>query len=207
MDHTIINHYFPHLTPQQQMQFAALGPCYQDWNARINVVSRKDIDQLYVHHILHSLAIARFISFPAGAQVLDVGTGGGFPGIPLAILFPQTHFFLCDSIAKKIRVVNQVQAALGLTNVSTAPIRVQEVDQTFDFVVSRAVTRLDQLLPWVWNKVRTGILCLKGGDLREELEASIRTMNIPQTKIDEVFVSQWFAEPFFEEKKIVYISK
>jgi len=207
MDHTLITHYFPHLRPQQQLQFAALSPCYQRWNERINVISRKDIDSLYLHHVLHSLAIAMFIPFPGGAHVLDVGTGGGFPGIPLAILFPQTHFFLCDSIAKKIRVVNEVVTTLGLKNVSVAQIRAEDIQQQFDFVVTRAVAPLNELASWVWNKTHKGIICLKGGDLREELEACSRVVGVAKNQIEEVHISQWFKESFFEEKKIVFIRK
>jgi len=203
MDHALINHYFPHLSPQQQQQFAALGPCYQAWNARINVISRKDIDQLYLHHVLHSLAIAKFTSFPDGASVLDVGTGGGFPGIPLAIMFPQTHFFLCDSIAKKVRVVDEVVSALGLKNVSAKQVRAEEVKGEFDYVVCRAVAPLIELLGWVWGMTVKGIICLKGGDLKEEIDACRRIVG----KIEEVSVSQWFNEPFFEGKKIVLIKR
>ncbi|MCL2726941.1 MAG: 16S rRNA (guanine(527)-N(7))-methyltransferase RsmG [Bacteroidales bacterium] len=203
MDHALINHYFPHLSPLQQQQFAALGPCYQSWNARINVISRKDIDRLYLHHVLHSLAIARFTSFPDGTSVLDVGTGGGFPGIPLAIMFPQVHFFLCDSIAKKIRVVNEVVTALGLKNVSAAQIRVEEIMQPFDYVICRAVAPLRELLDWVWGKTTKGVICLKGGDLKEEVAAC----NPIVGEIEEISVSQWFKEPFFEGKMVIFIKK
>ena len=207
MDHTLITHYFPHLTPQQEQQFAALGPCYGHWNARINVISRKDIDCLYLHHVLHSLAIAKFIRFPDGADVLDVGTGGGFPGIPLAIFFPQTHFFLCDSIAKKIRVVNEVTAALGLKNVSAKQIRAEDMQQRFDFVVSRAVAPLGELASWVWEKTRKGVICLKGGDLTDEIRVCARILGITEGQIEEVVVSQWFKELFFEGKRVVFIRK
>ena len=207
MDHTLINQYFPHLSQQQQQQISALGPCYQSWNARINVISRKDIDQLYLHHVLHSLAIAKFVSFPDGATVLDIGTGGGFPGIPLAILFPQTHFFLCDSVAKKIRVVNEVAASLSLTNITAQQIRAEEIKLSFDFVTCRAVAQLTELIPWIWNKVTKGVICLKGGELKQEIEACARLIGIPQNQIEEVSISQWFHEDFFQEKKIVFVKK
>jgi len=207
MDHAIITKYFPDLTPQQQAQFAALGPCYRYWNERINVISRKDVDHLYLHHVLHSLSIAKFIHFPIGAQLLDAGTGGGFPGIPLSILFPQTHFFLCDSIAKKIHVVNEVAHTLALQNVTAVQIRAEDISQTFDYAISRAVTRLDLFLPWIWDKINTGVLYLKGGNLQEELDATVRTTAISRTQIEEIPISQWFEEPFFEEKKIVSVWK
>ena len=205
MDHHLITQYFPSLTVRQQAQFAALDSLYRLWNGRINVVSRKDIDSLYLHHVLHSLSIAKCVSFEAGIRVWDVGTGGGFPGIPLAIFFPEVHFFLCDSVAKKIRVVNEVVGALGLTNVSTAHIRAEEVTQEFDFVVSRSVASLSQLVSWVWGKMKRGVVCLKGGDLNGEVAECVRMMEIPKKMIKEISVSQWFSEPFFEEKKIVYI--
>lgn len=207
MDHALITNYFPNLTLLQQAQFAALGPCYRSWNERVNVISRKDIDQLYLHHVLHSLAIARYIHFPDGARVLDVGTGGGFPGIPLSILFPQTQFFLCDSTAKKIRVVNEVVHTLGLQNVTSAQVRAEEVPHTFDYAVSRAVTQLARFVPWVWDKISSGILYLKGGRLNKELDACARTVGIARSQIEEISIFQWFSEPFFEEKKIVYICK
>ena len=207
MDHHLITQYFPSLSARQQAQFAALGPLYRLWNARINVVSRKDIDHLYLHHVLHSLSIAKCVSFEAGMRVWDVGTGGGFPGIPLAIFFPEVHFFLCDSVAKKIRVVNEVVGALGLNNVTTAHIRAEEVTQSFDFVVSRAVAPLGELVSWVWGKTKRGVVCLKGGDLEEEVAECVRRMGIHRNMIKESPVSQWFNESFFEEKKIVYICK
>jgi len=207
MDHSLVNHYFPHLSPRQQQQFAALNSCYRDWNARINVISRKDIDHLYLRHVLHSLAIARFISFKDGENVLDVGTGGGFPGIPLAILFPQTHFFLCDSIAKKIRVVHAIAKTLGLGNVSAAQIRAQDIQKQFDFVVSRAVAPLYDFVPWVWDKTAKGIICLKGGDLKEEIATSIQNIGMDKNQIEEISIYQWFKESFFEEKKIVFVRK
>ena len=152
----LIYTYFPDLTETQKRQMSALFPLYSEWNAKINVISRKDIDNLYLHHVLHSLAIAMLIKFPAGSKVLDVGTGGGFPGIPLAILFPDVSFYLCDSTLKKINVVKEVSASLGLKNVRAAQVRAEEIDEKFDFVVSRAVTELKNFLPWIWSSLSSG---------------------------------------------------
>ena len=157
--------------------------------------------------MLHSLSIAKFIHFSAGAEILDIGTGGGFPGIPLSILFPDVNFFLCDSIGKKIHVVNKIAEAIGLKNVTAAQIRAQEIDQTFDYALARAVAPLDQLVPWVWHKIKTGMLILKGGDLEAEVALCVRKMGISKRQIEEISVSQWLEEKFFEEKKIVYICK
>ena len=201
--------YFPELTPLQREQFAALGPLYAEWNGRINVISRKDIDQLYTRHVLHSLAIARVCRFAANAQVMDVGCGGGFPGIPLAILFPESRFTLVDSIGKKIRVVDEVARAIGLTNVTPLNTRAEQVDGTFDFVVSRAVTDMRSFIGWTWNKLASGthagtlpngILYLKGGDLSNELKASGHNYMLTD-------ISTLFADPFFETKKVVYIPR
>lgn len=202
----IIYRYFPNLSETQREQFRLLGDLYPDWNARINVVSRKDIDRLYLHHVLHSLGIAKFIGFVPKTRILDVGTGGGFPGIPLAILFPEVQFHLVDSIGKKIKVVREVASGVGLTNVSADHIRAEQLDEKYDFVVSRAVTRLVDFYPWVRNKflkkdknaVPNGILYLKGGDLQEEiaeagLQASVYAL------------SDYFDEVFFETKQVVYI--
>lgn len=202
----IIDHYFPNLTPRQQQQFEQLGPLYREWNEKINVISRKDIDNLYINHVLHSLGIAKVISFKPGAAVMDVGTGGGFPGIPLAILFPETSFHLVDSIGKKITVVNTVAKELGLTNVKGEQIRAEQVKGEYDFVISRAVTRLKEFYSWVQQKVKkrsthplkNGILYLKGGDLDDEL----RELNKPYFIFS---LSDYFSEDFFETKKIVYI--
>ncbi len=202
----IILKYFPNLTSQQQQQFEALFDLYKDWNEKINVISRKDIDNLYTNHILHSLGIAKVMSFKPGASVLDVGTGGGFPGIPLAILFPETNFHLVDSINKKITVVNEVAKGAGLKNVKGEWIRAEQIKGKYDFVVSRAVTRIKEFYGWVNQKVKeesihdldNGILYLKGGDLDQELGELKR----PYSLYD---LSNYFAEEFFETKKVVYV--
>lgn len=202
----VIFRYFPNLSQVQKDQFSQLFPLYRDWNNKINVISRKDIDNLYVNHVLHSLGIAKVTSFNPGTSVLDVGTGGGFPGIPLAILFPETSFLLVDSIGKKITVVQHVAESLGLRNVSATQIRAEQVKGEFDFVVSRAVTRLKAFYGWVHRKVKkhsghelyNGILYLKGGDLREELAE----LHKPYQLFD---LAGYFSEDFFETKKIVYV--
>ncbi len=202
----IIYRYFPKLSEKQREQFRQLGECYPHWNAQINVVSRKDIDSLYLHHVLHSLGIAKFTNFVPGTRILDVGTGGGFPGIPLAILFPAVHFHLVDSIGKKIKVVREVAAAIGLENVEADHIRAEQLDEKYDFVVSRAVTRLIEFYPWVVNRflkkdknaIPNGILYLKGGDLREELKESKLNAEVYP-------LADYFEEEFFETKHIVYI--
>lgn len=198
--------YFTHLTEKQQQQFAALPEIYATWNSQINVISRKDIDQLMERHVLHSLAIAKIISFTKGTEILDVGTGGGFPGIPLAILFPDTEFLLVDSIGKKIKVVNEVTQALQLQNVKALHARVEEVNRKFDFIVSRAVTTLPEFMKWVSGKTKTennntlnnGVLAFKGGDIDSELT--------PLNNYWKVFeLHEFFTEPFFESKKVVHI--
>lgn len=201
----VIKKYFNTLTDLQIDQFEQLEGLYNEWNAQINVISRKDIDELYIRHILHSLAIAKILKFKAKSHVLDVGTGGGFPGIPLAILFPETKFYLVDSIGKKIKVVQEVANALGLKNVRAEHIRAEKVKGEFDFIVSRAVTNMDDFVKWVRKKVAkkqnhelsNGILYLKGGDLTEELT------NFPKATIYNL--SDYFTEDFFETKKIVHI--
>ncbi|GAB3251139.1 16S rRNA (guanine(527)-N(7))-methyltransferase RsmG [Larkinella harenae] len=204
----LLKKYFPKLTKQQLEQFAALEELYRHWNAQINVISRQDIDSLYEKHVLHSLGIAKVVDFVPGTEILDVGTGGGFPGIPLAILYPLADFHLVDSIGKKIKVVTEISSALGLTNVRAEQARVEHLKNTYDFVVSRAVTRLNPFLGWVRykilktgnNKLRNGVLYLKGGDLAEEL-AEIKD----KYRIYEL--SNYFDEPFFETKKVIYIPK
>lgn len=202
----IILKYFPNLTEKQYNQFQLLQGLYEDWNNKINVISRKDIDQLYERHILHSLAIAKIIQFKPNTSILDVGTGGGFPGIPLSIFFPECKFHLADSIGKKIKVVQEVSSALGLKNVNAQQIRVENISAKYDFIVSRAVTAFPEFYHWVENKIKknprnelkNGILYLKGGDLSEELKdfkAKIKTFNI----------SVFFTESFFETKKVIYL--
>lgn len=202
----IIFHYFPDLTDLQKRQFGELQALYEEWNEKINVISRKDIDNLYVNHVLHSLGIAKTVSFKPGAKILDVGTGGGFPGIPLAILFPETQFHLVDSIGKKITVVQEVSNALGLKNVKAEQIRAEQIKGEYDFIVSRAVTRLKEFYGWIHRKINkqsvhslyNGILYLKGGDLDEEM-AELK-------KPHQIFeLSDYFKEEFFETKKVVYV--
>lgn len=200
----ILKH-FPDLTVLQQQQFQQLEALYQDWNSKINVISRKDIDELYTKHVLHSLAIAKIQKFEPGTYVLDVGTGGGFPGIPLAILFPETRFYLIDVILKKIKVVQAVTEDLGLKNVKTEQIRAENVKGDFDFIVSRAVTNMPDFVSWIKDKIKkqqkhelqNGILYLKGGDLTEELK------DFP--KATEYNISEFFDGEFFETKKVVHM--
>ena len=196
---------FPDLSDNQILQFQKLQGLYEDWNAKINVISRKDIDELYTRHVLHSLGIAKIIEFRPGSKIMDVGTGGGFPGIPLAILFPEVDFYLIDVIAKKIRVVNEVAAGLGLKNVKAEQKRAELVKQEFDFIVSRAVTNMPDFVKWVDDKVAkkqnhelaNGILYLKGGDLTEELK------DFP--KATQYNLSDFFTDEFFETKKVVHL--
>jgi len=199
-----IRKYFPDLTKKQIQQFTDLQKLYGHWNAQINLISRKDIDELYTNHVLHSLAIAKVIAFVKGTKILDIGTGGGFPGIPLAILFPEAEFLLVDSIGKKIKVVNEISSAIGLTNVRTMHERAENIKETFDFVVSRAVTNVTDFKKWVKGKfnkknnntLNNGILNLKGGDLTNELKG------IPHQQYN---IADFFKEDFFETKKVVYI--
>lgn len=199
--------YFPNITDLQRRLYEALPSLYAEWNEKINVISRKDIDNLYERHIIHSLGIAKVMPFMPGAQVLDVGTGGGFPGIPLAIMFPKTQFMLIDSIGKKIKVVNAVAETLGLKNVVARQIRAEQVKGKFDFVVCRAVTDMNAFAPWVQSKIsntnkhalQNGILCLKGGDLQEELKPFGNKATIYD-------LSKFFAEEFYETKKVVHLT-
>lgn len=201
----LILKYFPNLTETQIKQFKELEDLYQDWNLKINVVSRKDIDELYMRHVLHSLSIAKVLEFKDGSKILDVGTGGGFPGIPLAILFPECQFHLVDSIAKKLKVVNEVVEGLGLTNVKTTHSRVEEIIDTYDFIVSRAVAAMPTFVHWVKGKIakkqnhelKNGILYLKGGDLTEELQ-TYKTATIYN-------LTDYFEEEFYETKKVVHL--
>ncbi|HEX6890361.1 MAG TPA: 16S rRNA (guanine(527)-N(7))-methyltransferase RsmG [Chryseolinea sp.] len=202
----IIFDYFPHVDDLQRKQFEELQSLYSFWNEKINVISRKDIDNLYVNHVLHSLGIAKVLEFKKSADILDVGTGGGFPGIPLAILFPETHFHLVDSIGKKITVVKNVAEALQLKNVSAEQVRAEDVKDSYDFIVSRAVTRLKEFYGWIHKKTKknsshplqNGILYLKGGDLDEELAELRKAFTIFHLK-------DFFREDFFETKKVVYV--
>jgi len=201
----LIKKYFPNLTEGQIAQFAALQELYKDWNLKINVVSRKDIEELYLRHVLHSMGIAKIQEFKPDARILDVGTGGGFPGIPLAILFPETQFHLVDSIGKKIKVVNEVVEGLKLKNVMTTNARVEEIKGNYDFIVSRAVASMPTFVHWVKGKIaktnrhelKNGILYLKGGDLIEELQdyKSAKIYNL----------SEYFSEGFYETKKLVHL--
>lgn len=196
---------FPNLTDNQIQQFEMLQNLYEDWNAKINVISRKDIDELYTRHVLHSLGIAKVLEFKSGSKIMDVGTGGGFPAIPLAILFPEANFYAIDIIAKKIKVVNEVIKALGLKNIKAEQKRAEIVTHDFDFIVSRAVTNMPDFVSWVKGKMKTkskhelenGILYLKGGDLSEELK------DFP--KATEYNLSDYFSNEFFETKKVVHL--
>lgn len=203
----IIFKYFPGLTDKQKDQFTQLGELYAWWNARINVISRKDFDNFYLHHVLHSLAIAKIVQFKDFTEIMDVGTGGGFPGIPLAIMFPEANFYLVDSIGKKVKVVKEVAESLGLKNVDAEQIRVEQVYRTFDFITSRAVSNLPDFIKWTgykfhkksFNKLKNGILYLKGGDITEELNA------VKKYKKKVYKLPEYFYEPFFETKKLVHI--
>ena len=202
---SVITKYFS-LTDQQKQQFAALDALYRDWNSKINVISRKDIDNLYEHHVLHSLAIAELIRFKPGTSIMDLGTGGGFPGIPLAIMFPEAKFHLVDSIGKKIRVCQEVSKAIGLENVTTQWCRAEEVKEQFHFVVSRAVMPLPDLVKIIrksickeqFNGLPNGLICLKGGELEQEAKPFGKAAQITS-------LTEYFEEPFFETKKLVYL--
>lgn len=203
----IIFKYFPQLTSHQKNQFAELGEIYAYWNARINVISRKDFENFYLHHVLHSLAIAKVVKLKAFTSVMDAGTGGGFPGIPLAILFPEVQFSLVDSIGKKIKVVDEVVKHLGLQNVVASQQRIEQVDEAFDFIVSRAVTSLPDFVKWArykfhqksFNDLPNGILYLKGGDLKNELDL------VKNMKKRVYPVGEFFPYPYFESKKVVHL--
>lgn len=206
MSAELITEYFPNLTDEQKRQFAQLETLYADWNEKINVISRKDMDALYEKHVLHSLGIAKVMTFSPGTKVLDIGTGGGFPGIPLAILFPEVHFTLVDSIGKKITVVKAVAEALGLKNVTAIHGRAEQVKEKFHFVVSRAVTQMPIFLRWLkgkfekdqFNPKHNGVLYLKGGDLAEELAG---------LKVEIFNLKNYYSNEFFDTKKVVYLSK
>ena len=217
---TIIDEKFPEVTSEQMEQFEKMDALYRDWNSKINVVSRKDIDELYRHHVLHSLGIAAYIkaempdiyerlrgegpySIAEPMKIMDLGTGGGFPGIPLAVMFPHAQFTLCDSIGKKIIVATEVAKGLGLSNVKTVNARAETLPETFDYIVSRAVTALDNFMPWVKGKYSEGILYLKGGDLTEEIaNAKLRKGSVHIWPI-----SKWTSDPFFDTKQVIFIEK
>ena len=217
---TIIDEKFPEVTSEQMEQFEKMDALYRDWNSKINVVSRKDIDELYRHHVLHSLGIAAYIkaempdiyerlrgegpySIAEPMKIMDLGTGGGFPGIPLAVMFPHAQFTLCDSIGKKIIVATEVAMGLGLSNVKTVNARAESLPETFDYIVSRAVTALDNFMPWVKGKYSEGILYLKGGDLTEEIaKAKLRKGSVHIWPI-----SKWTSDPFFDTKQVIFIEK
>lgn len=202
----LIQSYFPDLTETQLEQFDRLQELYEDWNSKINVISRKDMEQFYLHHVLHSLGIVKVMPFEPGSKILDIGTGGGFPGIPLAIMFPETHFHLVDSIGKKITVVKDVVKQLKLTNVEAQQARAEELVRKYDFVISRAVTRMANFYPWVKNKIRkedineypNGILYLKGGEIDEEMEELGKSYVV-------YHLEDYFKEQFFETKKVIYM--
>ncbi len=207
MNHELIFKYFPELTDTQKQQFEQLGELYIYWNQQINVISRKDMDNFYLHHVLHSLSIAKVIEFKGFTEIMDAGTGGGFPGIPLAIMFPDAKFYLVDSIGKKIKVVNEVVQSLELKNVEAEKLRMEQVSRTFDFIISRAVTSLPDFLKWTsykfhnksFNKIPNGILYLKGGDVQKELN------EIRRFKKKVYNISNYFTDEFFETKKVVHI--
>ena len=220
----IIQDKFPEVTPGQMEQFRRMDGLYRDWNSKINVVSRKDIDELYRHHVLHSLGIAAYVkeqmpdiydrlrgegpySLSQPLKILDLGTGGGFPGIPLAVMFPHAEFTLCDSIGKKIIVATEVAEGLELKNVKTVNARAESLPETFDFIVSRAVTSLENFMPWVKGKYTEGILYLKGGDLTEEIATAMGRFKMRKGSVHIWPISSWTCDPFFETKMVIYIEK
>ena len=220
----ILNNKFPEVTELQMKQFEKMDALYRDWNSKINVVSRKDIDELYRHHILHSLGIAAYLKtqmpdvydrlsgegvYAAALpmKILDLGTGGGFPGIPLAVMFPGAQFTLCDSIGKKITVAREVAAGLDLKNVTTVNARAESLPETFDYIVSRAVTSLENFMPWVKGKYSEGILYLKGGDLAEEISNAMSRFKMRKGSVHSWPISSWTDDPFFETKQVIYIER
>ena len=220
----IIEEKFPEVTQEQMEQFRLMDELYRDWNSKINVVSRKDIDQLYRHHVLHSLGIAAYLkhqmpdvydrmrgegpySVAEPLKILDLGTGGGFPGIPLSVIFPHAQFTLCDSIGKKIIVATEVSKGLGLKNVKTVNARAESLPETFDYIVSRAVTSLENFMPWVAGKYESGILYLKGGDLAEEISTAMAKFKMRKGSVHMWPISSWTNDPFFETKQVIFIEK
>ena len=221
---SIIQEKFPEVTAEQMAQFEQMDALYRDWNSKINVVSRKDMDELYRHHVLHSLGIAAYLktqmpdiydrmrgegpySLAEPLKILDLGTGGGFPGIPLAVMFPHAQFTLCDSIGKKIIVATEVAKGLNLQNVKTVNARAESLPETFDYVVSRAVTSLDNFMPWVKGKYNEGILYLKGGDLAEEISTAMAKNKMRKGSVRQWPISSWTDDPFFETKMVIYIER
>ena len=222
--YAIIKEKFPEVTQEQTEQFRKMDSLYRDWNSKINVVSRKDMDELYRHHVLHSIGIAAFIKtnmpdiydrlrgegpyiLSEPMKILDLGTGGGFPGIPLAVMFPHAEFTLCDSIGKKIIVATEVSKGLELKNVRTVNARAESLQESFDYVVSRAVTALDNFMPWVKGKYSEGILYLKGGDLAEEISTAMAKHKMRKGSVHQWPISSWTDDPFFETKQVIYIEK
>lgn len=220
----IIEDKFPEVSPEQMEQFQKMEALYREWNSKINVVSRKDIDELYRHHVLHSLGIAAYLrtqmpdvydrmrgegpyAIAEPLKILDLGTGGGFPGIPLAVIFPHTRFTLCDSIGKKIIVATEVSKGLGLSNVTTVNARAESLPETFDYIVSRAVTSLENFMPWVKGKYNEGILYLKGGDLAEEISNAMARYRMRKGSVHIWPISSWTSDPFFETKQVIFIEK
>ena len=221
---SIIEISFPEVTPEQMEQFRLMEGLYREWNAKINVVSRKDIDELYRHHVLHSLGIAAYLknqmpdiyermrgdgpySVSEPLKILDLGTGGGFPGIPLSVMFPHAQFTLCDSIGKKIIVATEVYKGLGLKNVTTVNARAESLPETFDYIVSRAVTSLENFMPWVKGKYSEGILYLTGGDLAEEISTAMAKFKMRKGSVHIWPINSWTEDPFFETKQVIYIEK
>ena len=220
----IIEDRFPEVTAEQMDQFMKMEELYRDWNSKINVVSRKDIDELYRHHVQHSLGIAAYLkaempdvyermrgegpySIAEPLKIMDLGTGGGFPGIPLAVMFPHAQFTLCDSIGKKIIVATEVAKGLNLKNVKTVNARAESLPETFDYIVSRAVTSLDNFMPWVKGKYSEGILYLKGGDLAEEISTAMAKFKMRKGSVHCWPIASWASDPFFETKMVIYIEK
>ena len=221
---SIIQEKFPEVTEEQMTQFQQMDALYRNWNSKINVVSRKDMDELYRHHVLHSLGIAAYLktqmpdiydrmrgdgpySLSEPLKILDLGTGGGFPGIPLAVMFPHAQFTLCDSIGKKIIVATEVAKGLNLKNVKTVNARAESLPETFDYVVSRAVTSLDNFMPWVKGKYNEGILYLKGGDLAEEISTAMAKNKMRKGSVRQWPIASWTSDPFFETKMVIYIER
>ena len=204
---------FPGLTPRQEERFAAMEGLYREWNAKINVISRKDIDALYEAHVLHSLSIAKYLQINnllddfSTADVMDLGTGGGFPGIPLAVLFPEAHFTLCDSVGKKTLVAREVSQALSLENVEVVNTRAESLGRDFDYVVSRAVAPLSDLLKWSWKRCRKGILCLKGGDITGETALAMGRFHLPAGSVRIWRVSSWLPTPWFNGKLVLHVQR